>query len=62
MFSEDKCPNCGLEDYEINDYWDDFDEEGGIRVWKCTCSKCHQKFDITYAYKCTEITVEVSES
>ena len=57
MFSEEKCPNCGFEDYDINEYWDDFDEDGGIRVWKCTCPKCHKNFEITYEYKCTGITV-----
>jgi hypothetical protein len=62
MFGEEKCPKCGFEDYEINEYWDDFDEENGIRVWECTCEKCHQKFDIIYTYKCTGITAEVSAS
>ena len=52
----------GFEDYDINKYWDDFDEDGGVRVWECTCPKCHRKFDITYEYKCTAITVEVSAS
>lgn len=62
MFSEEKCPNCGSEDYIIDNYWDDFDAEGGARVWECTCPKCHTKFGITYAYDCTKVTVEVSES
>lgn len=62
MFSEEKCPSCGSEDYKVNDYWDDFDEKDGIRTWVCICPKCHTEFEITYTYKCTGITVEVSES
>ncbi len=58
MFSEEKCPVCGSEEYGINDYWDDFDEEGGVRVWRCTCPECHKQFEITYAYKCTAVTVD----
>ena len=57
MFNEEKCPDCGSEDYDISEYWDDFDEDGGIRVWKCVCPKCHKNFIITYEYKCTEVTV-----
>lgn len=63
MFSEEKCPSCGFEDYDIDNYWDDFDEDGGVRWWQCTCPKCHKHFDIVYEYKCTGVTVkEVSES
>lgn len=62
MFSEEKCPDCGSEEYDIDRYWDDFDEDGGVRWWQCTCSKCHKHFDITYEYDCTRITVEVSAS
>lgn len=58
MFSEEKCPECGSEEYGINDYWDDFDEDGGVRVWECTCPNCNRKFQITYAYKCTAVTVD----
>ena len=62
MYDEEKCPNCGFEDYNVGGYCDDFDEDGGVRVLKCTCPKCHRKFDITFEYKCTAITVEVSAS
>lgn len=58
MFDKEQCPNCGFEDYDVNDYWHDLDEEGGVRVWKCHCSKCQKNFEITYEYKCTAITVE----
>lgn len=57
MFSEEKCPYCDCKDYDIDDYWDDFDEEGGVRVWECTCLKCHKNFDITYEYNFTRVTV-----
>jgi hypothetical protein len=57
MFDEEKCPFCGCEDYKVDDYWDNFDEEGGERVWECTCSDCRRKYEITYAYTCTRITV-----
>ena len=57
MFSEEKCPHCGFEDYIVDNFWDDFDEEGGERVWECTCPKCQENFNITYRYKCTEVTV-----
>jgi len=57
MFDEEKCPFCGCEDYKVDDYWDNFDEESGERVWACTCSNCHRQYEITYTYECTRITV-----
>ncbi len=62
LFSEEKCPNCGSSDYEVDIFWDDFDEDGGRRVWECVCSSCYTRFNIMYEYKCIGTTVEVSES
>ncbi len=59
---DEKCPNCLSGEYDVDNYWDDFDEDGGIRVWECICSSCHKKFDITYEYKCIKTTVEIEVS
>lgn len=59
---DEKCPNCNSDDYEVENYWDDFDEDGGARTWDCICSSCHKRFTIMYEYKCIEKIVEVSES
>lgn len=55
------CPSCLSEDYTIDNYWDDFDDEGGAMFWDCTCNKCKFKFTITRAYECTSITIEPRE-
>lgn len=62
MFDREWCPNCNFEDYDVDNYWDDFDENDGVRVWECICPKRHKHFNIVYNYKCTGISVEVSAS
>lgn len=52
------CPNCSSQEYEINDYWDDFNDEGGVQAWKCTCRECGAKFKIFRSYECTYVTVQ----
>lgn len=52
------CPNCSSQDYEINDYWDDFDDEGGVQSWNCTCRKCKIKFKIFRSYECINVSIQ----
>jgi len=59
---DEKCPNCSSDDYEVDNFWDDFDEDDGVRGWECICSSCHKRFKIVYIYKCTKTIVEVSDS
>ena len=61
MFEEEKCPVCSWYDYDVKDYYDDFDDDGGIQVWKCICPNGH-KFEITRSFKCTGVTVEQEDS
>lgn len=56
------CPNCSSQDYEIDDYWDDFDDEGGVQSWDCTCRKCKTKFKIYRAYECAYIKMIEEEN
>lgn len=60
MFDE-KCPNCSSQDYEVDIFWDYFDEDGGRRVWECVCPSCNTRFSIMYEYKYIGTTIEVSE-
>jgi hypothetical protein len=63
MTYSETCPNCGCEDYEVNDYGDSFDQFGGGQWWSCTCDKCGCKFDMTKIYKLSNVIIEeVSES
>jgi len=59
--SEEKCPKCGNKEYRIDDYNDDFDQDGGAQWWTCTCSKCGCRFTITTTYKYLSTTVEADD-
>ena len=56
-FDKEACPACGSEDYTIEDYGDDFSEDGGGQWWSCKCDKCGCLFDIERSYELTGISV-----
>lgn len=58
MFSEEKCPYCDSGDYDVQNYTEDFWDDGITREWDCQCSNCKSNFTITYYYEL--IKVEVS--
>ena len=58
MMYTEAYPNCGDENYEINDYGDNFDTYSGSQWWAYTCSKCGHKFEITKIYNLAEVTIE----
>ncbi len=60
MFSEEKCPNCGNGDYEVQDYDENYQDDYFSRSWYCKCGNCKSDFTITYLYELKKI--EVSES
>lgn len=52
------CPNCYDEDYSIEDYGDEFDQDGGEQWWVCACTKCDCRFTIHRFYTLEETIVE----
>ena len=57
MYVEEKCPVCNSEDYEIEDYGDSFDIDGGEQWWQCKCNNGHS-FSIHRYYELTNVTIE----
>lgn len=53
-----ECPKCKSQEYFIDNYYDDFNDEDGAQWWNCTCNKCNCKFSITKAYKLISINIE----
>ena len=60
MFSEERCPHCERDNYEVDDYTEDYQDDYYSREWECTCTNCKAHFTITYIYELKR--VEVSES
>lgn len=60
MFVEEKCPNCGSTDYEIQDDTENFQDDYCSREWYCECCNCKSEFVITYIYELKSIEVSAS--
>lgn len=58
MLYDERCPECASEDFEIEDYGDAFDEDGGEQWWNCKCSKCGCKFSIDKIYVLSNVVIE----
>ena len=58
MFKEEKCHNCGSNDYEVLDFFEDATDNGYEREWICQCNKCRDNFYINYVYTLTKVQVE----
>lgn len=56
---EEKCPTCGEDNFNIEDYEEDFNDLLGTyyKSWKCKCCNGHD-FMITYCYARTKVIVE----
>ena len=50
-FDKEACPMCDSEDYTIEDYSDDFNDDGGEQWWGCKCDKCGCLFNIEKSYE-----------
>ena len=57
MKYEEKCPICGDENYEVEDYDDSYDCDGGEQWWYCRCLNGH-KFSITKIYELKNVIIE----
>ena len=57
MFDEERCPNCDSGDYEVQDYEENYWDEGFTREWACKCSNCKSNFIITYYYELKKVEV-----
>ena len=57
MTYEEKCPICGSEDFEIDDYGEEcFDEYECTLWWSCSCSNNH-KFSIEKIFKLANVNI-----
>lgn len=60
MFSKERCPHCACDDYEVDDYTEDYQDDYYSREWVCTCGNCKTQFTITYVYELKRVEVSGS--
>ena len=60
MDYEEKCPICGSEDYEVEDYEECYDGDEGSQWWRCICSNNH-KFCMEKVFKLVAVNITPEE-
>ena len=61
IFSDESCPVCHDEDYEVLGSEENFNYDNIGQWWECRCNKCGCRFRIERTYVLFNVTVEKSE-
>ena len=61
MLDNERCPYCGSENFNTNDYDEDYGDNEVSLYWRCDCNECKKVFHITKWYKLIETSVQTQE-
>lgn len=61
MIEDERCPYCGSDNFDTDDYNENFDVDEVSYYWRCECRECKKVFHITKWYKLTETLVQTNE-
>ena len=61
MLENERCPYCGSENFNTDDYDEDYGVGGVSFYWRCDCNECKKVFHVTKWYKLVETSVRTQE-